>query len=242
MSERLQKVLARSGLGSRRYCEDLIRTGRVRVNERVANLGDKVVVDSDEITVDGAPLRLPARNRYIKLHKPAGYLSSSRSQGGHPTIFALVSIPERVYAVGRLDLASEGLMILTDDGDLTHRLTHPRYQHEKEYRVLFDERPSEEQIDRWHRGFELPDGYRTKTSELEIEKEEDGHCWCRIILREGHKRQIRTMASVLGLSVLRLIRVRIASLRLGDLAPGAWQDCTNEEINSLVEASQLSYN
>ncbi|TFH36060.1 MAG: rRNA pseudouridine synthase, partial [Anaerolineales bacterium] len=217
MSERLQKVLARAGLGSRRHCEDLIRAGRVRVNGLLAAIGDRVDIDQVEVTLDGVPIQLPGQPIYIKFHKPAGYLSSTRSQGGLPTIFDLVSIPRRVYPVGRLDLHSEGLMLLTDDGILTERLTHPRYQHEKEYRVLFQEAPSPHQISTWQKGIELEDGYCTKPAHLSLERQEGRNAWCRVILREGRKRQIRDMASRLGLTVLRLIRVRIASLELGSL-------------------------
>ncbi len=233
MNERLQKVLARAGLGSRRYCEDLIRSGRVRVNGAVALLGSKVNVGEDQITVDGDLLAMPAENRYIKFHKPVGYLCSTKSQGGRPTIFALINVPERVYPVGRLDMPSEGLLLLTDDGQLTNRLTHPRYQHEKEYRLLFQETPTENQMRRWRSGMTLPDGHKTKPSAFALEQVEDGGAWCRIVMREGRKRQIRSMAAVLGLTVLRLIRIRIASLELGDLPVGAWQDCSEEEVREL---------
>jgi 23S rRNA pseudouridine2605 synthase len=134
MSERLQKVLARGGLGSRRHCEEIIRAGRVKVNGKTASIGENVDIKTDAITVDSIPVQIPVIHRYIKLHKPIGYLSSSRSQGGRPTIYELVATTERVYPVGRLDLQSEGLILLTDDGDLTQRLSHPRYKHEKEYR------------------------------------------------------------------------------------------------------------
>lgn len=238
MSERLQKVLARGGLGSRRHCEKIIRAGRVQVNGKTASIGESVSILSDAITVDGIPLELPAIHRYIKLNKPAGYLSSSRSQGGNPTIFELVATPDRIYPVGRLDLQSEGLMLLTNDGDLTQRLTHPRYQHEKEYLVLFQTTPSDEQIAQWHSGVRLPDGYKTQPSQMMIHRHEQGMTWCRIILGEGRKRQIRNMASVLGLTVLRLIRIRLATLELGSLAPGKWQDCTAQEIEALMLATE----
>jgi 23S rRNA pseudouridine2605 synthase len=211
----------------------------VKVNGSLASLGDKVDVDTVEITVDDVIIQLPEQYRYIKFHKPPGYLSSTRSQGGHPTIFNLVTTTERVYPVGRLDLHSEGLMLLTDDGDLTQRLTHPRYQHEKEYLVLFQDAPSEKHISKWQTGIQLQDGYLTQPSHISIDRQEEGNTWYRIILREGRKRQIRSMASVLGLTVLQLIRVRIASLELGGLASGDWQDCTSEEVDALMAASKL---
>jgi 23S rRNA pseudouridine2605 synthase len=233
MSERLQKVLARAGVGSRRHCEDLIRAGRVIVNGHVATLGERVDIDQELILIDDEPIELPTQYCYIKLHKPPGYLSSTRSQGGQPTICELVPITRRVYPVGRLDLQSEGLLLLTDDGNLTQRLTHPRYQHEKEYRVLFEELPNVEQISLWQDGVRLPDGYFTQPSQLSIEGREHGNCWCRIVLREGRKRQIRSMAAVLGLTVLRLIRVRIATLELGSLPIGQWKECSAQEVQAL---------
>jgi 23S rRNA pseudouridine2605 synthase len=233
MSERLQKVLARAGIGSRRHCEDLIRAGRVRVNGRVAVLGERVDIDQAQITIDEVPIDLPTQFCYIKFHKPAGYLSSTRSQGGRPTIYELVPITRRVYPVGRLDLYSEGLILLTDDGNLTQRLTHPRYQHEKEYRVLFEQSPNAEQISLWQEGVRLPDGYITQPAHLSIERLEQEGCWCRVVLREGRKRQIRSMAAVLGLTVLRLIRIRIASLKLGSLTTGQWEECSAQEVQAL---------
>jgi len=234
MSERLQKVLASGGLGSRRHCEKLIRAGRVQVNGRTASIGESVDVKTDEITLNGIPIQLPTKHRYIKLHKPAGYLSSSRSQGGRPTVYELVEITDRIYPVGRLDLHSEGLLLLTNDGDLTQRLTHPSFQHEKEYLVLFQTTPTDMQIAQWHTGIQLPDGYQTQPSQITIDRHEQGMAWCRIIMREGRKRQIRDMASVLGLTVRRLIRLRIASLELGSLSSGKWQNCTTQEIERLM--------
>jgi 23S rRNA pseudouridine2605 synthase len=238
MSERLQKVLARGGLGSRRHCEEIIRAGQVKVNGKTASIGENVDIKTDAITVDSIPVQIPVIHRYIKLHKPTGYLSSSRSQGGRPTIYELVATTERVYPVGRLDLQSEGLILLTDDGDLTQRLSHPRYKHEKEYLVLFQTAPTDEQIAHWHSGVQLHDGYQTQPSHMVIDHHEHGMTWCRVILSEGRKRQIRNMASVLGLSVLRLIRIRIASLELGSLSPGKWQDCTAQEIEALMVATE----
>lgn len=240
MTERLQKVLARRGLGSRRHCEDLIHAGRVTVNGMVAMLGDKVDPHAVDIRIDGELLYPPEPHRYIKLHKPPGYLCSTQSQGGHPTIFNLVPIPERIHPVGRLDLDSEGLILLTNNGELTQRLTHPSYQHEKEYRVLFEESPSHTQLSHWQGGVLLPDGYLTKRSHISVQSQEQGQTWCNVILREGRKRQIRTMASVLGLTVLRLIRIRIATLALGSLAPGNWQDCSIDERDALLALLEVN--
>ena len=236
MSERLQKVLAKAGFGSRRACEDLIRAGRVKVDGVPAALGDRVQSHLVQVLVDGVAITLPDQPVYLKFYKPPGYLSSTRSQGGHPTIYNLISIPRRVFPAGRLDLHSEGLMLLTDDGNLTQRLTHPSYQHEKEYRVLFQEAPTPAQISSWQKGLQLPDGVLTQPAQFFVDEEEAGNTWCRIILREGRKRQIRNMASVLGLTVLRLIRIRIALLELGPLAPGQTEECTAGEVAGLLEA------
>lgn len=237
MSEKLQKVLARAGFGSRRACEDLIRAGRVKVDGVPASLGDRVSSSQVEVQVDGIAITLPEQPVYLKFYKPQGFLSSTRSQGGHPTIYKLISIPRRVFPAGRLDLHSEGLMLLTDDGNLTQRLTHPSYQHEKEYRVLFQDAPTPAQISTWQKGVKLPDGFLTQPSQFFIDEEEAGNTWCRIILREGRKRQIRNMASVLGLIVLRLIRIRIASLELGSLEPGQIEVCTAGEVAGLFAGS-----
>ncbi len=233
MSERIQKVMARAGIGSRRYCEDLIRDGRVRVGGVRASLGDRVDPRFVEITVDGESLKFPDTFTYIKLHKPAGYLSSRRSQGGNPTVYDLIDVHQRVFPIGRLDLQSEGLILLTNDGEITHRLTHPRYTHEKEYQVLFKQAPNLSQMKTWEEGLRLPDGYWTQPSVLRVDQEVESGVWCQVILREGRKRQIRIMASVLGLTVLRLIRTRIAAVTLGKLPSGRWEACSPEEVASL---------
>lgn len=233
MSERIQKLMARAGIGSRRYCEDLIRAGRVKVNGVQASVGDRVESRSVEITVDGKPIQFPDSFTYIKLHKPAGYLCSRRSQGGNPTIYDLIDTHQRVFPVGRLDLQSEGLVLLTDDGAITHRLTHPRYKHEKEYKVLFEQLPTHDQVKAWEQGVQLPDGYWTQPSIFHVDQEMERGVWCRITLREGRKRQIRMMASVLGLKVLRLIRIRIATVTLGGLPSGQWREFSPEEVASL---------
>jgi pseudouridine synthase len=235
MSERLQKVLARAGVGSRRHCESLIRAGRVQVDGAIASLGDSVDVTQVQITVDGTPLDKPASYRYLKLYKPKGYLCSQRSQGGHPTIFDLVNLDQPLHIVGRLDLDSKGLVLLTNHGDLTLQLTHPRYEHEKEYLVTFSSCPTENQLNRWRQGVELPDGFKTGSAVIEIVERKQRSTVCRVILKQGHKRQIRSTASVLGLTVLDLIRTRIATVRLGSLEVGNWQECTHQEIKGLLK-------
>lgn len=234
---KLQKLMAAAGYGARRKCEQMIREGRVRVNGRRAKLGDRADLSSDRIAVDGEPLRQLEPLSYLALHKPPGVLSSSQSQGGWPTVLDLVTAEVKLQPVGRLDLDSEGLMLLTNDGALTHRLTHPRYGHEKEYRVLLDRLPSEDQLRGWREGVVLPDGTPSGPAVVEIE---DGvtEPWVRVILRQGKKRQLRETARALELQVERLIRIRIASLQLGDLAPGDWRILEKSEIIALQSASE----
>lgn len=233
MDERLQKILARAGFGARRACEDLIRQGRVTVNGQVARLGQKADPERDRIEVDGRPVRLPRTFTYIALHKPPGVLSDEGDGSGRrPTVLDLVRHPAHLFPVGRLDLRSEGLILLTDDGDLALRLTHPRFGHEKEYHVLVEGRPAEKTLAQWRRGVEL-DGEMTAPAEVEVLRTEGERTWLRVVLREGRKRQIRRVAARLGHPVVRLIRVRIGPVRLGDLPPGKWRHLTPAEVRAL---------
>ena len=236
MTERLQKILARAGLGSRRNCETLILQGRVRVDGRPAKLGMRVDPEQAVITVDGEQLRLPAKPMYVLVNKPRGVLSSTRSQGGKPVVTDLVPAGRRLFPVGRLDLESEGLMLLTDDGDLANRLMHPRYEHEKEYRVLLNRMPDARQLEAWRRGVVLADGHRTKPAKV-LPERNPNEPWVRVVIREGHKRQIRETARALGLHVRRLIRVRFGPLELGDLQSGAWRPLREGELKRLEKAS-----
>ena len=233
MTERLQKILARAGFGSRRTCEEFIRQGRVRVDGQVAQLGERADGRTNQITMDGQPVVIPSEYIYIMLNKPRGVLSSSRSQGGHPTLYDYVNIDERVFPVGRLDLDSEGLIILTDDGDFTHRMTHPSYKHEKEYLVQLDQTPTDDQLQRWRDGLKLPEGGITLPADVRMDIQEDNTQWICIVLREGRKRQIRVSAETLGLRVIRLIRVRHDCLEMGKLKPGKWRNLLPEEIRDL---------
>jgi len=264
--ERLQKVLAQAGLGSRRSCEELILAGRVTVDGRVVTeLGTRVDPDTARITVDGKSLGLEPR-RYVMLHKPAGYLSGLDPRAGYPSWQELVKVPERLYAVGRLDQDSEGLLLLTNDGELALRLTHPRYEHAKIYLVEVEGVPDERKIRRWQHGIMLDDG-PTLPAKVVLLREpplpylrrrparpaaDDGvpprgaagrgragsrqaprTSWLKITLREGRKRQIRRMVGLLGHPALRVIRIGMGSLLLGDLRPGKWRDLTEGEVRAL---------
>ncbi|MCJ7715165.1 MAG: rRNA pseudouridine synthase, partial [Anaerolineales bacterium] len=235
METRLQKILAHAGYGSRRSCEELILDGRVVVNGEIASLGMKADPDLDKISVDGKPLQSPEKKLYIMLHKPKGVLSTVSSPDKRPTVRSLVNRPGRLYPVGRLDLISEGLILMTNDGELTHQLTHPSFEHEKEYRVLVRPTPQKNQLGAWSKGIMLDDGTITKPAQVWIERKDADVAWLGVILKEGKKRQIRRMAESSGLVVLRLIRIRIGSLVLGDLLPGEWRELTADEITQLQD-------
>lgn len=233
MEERLQKILARADFGSRRACEELIRQGRVSVNGQVAQLGQKADPDRDRITVDGRPVQPRRSYTYVAVHKPRGVLSDEGDGSGRlPTVRDLVPLPGHLFPVGRLDLRSEGLILLTNDGDLTYRLTHPRFGHEKEYRALVQGEPVERTLDRWCRGVFLA-GRRTAPAEVTVAGREKDMTWLRVILHEGRKRQIRRVAAMLGHPVHRLIRVRIGPLHLGNLKPREWRELTDAEVDAL---------
>ena len=239
MEERLQKILARAGLGSRRSCEKLIAEGRVMVNGRLAVLGDKANPEADRIRVNGKPINPPEPKHYIALYKPRGVISSASPQDNRKTVRELVDEPGTLYPVGRLDVESEGLILLTNDGDLTNRLTHPRFGHEKEYQVLVAKRPDEAQLNAWRRGIVLDDGYHTAPAKVRFARPHGKGAWLNVTLREGKKRQIREMGALTGLPVVRIIRIRIGSLRLGNLKPKQWRYLDSREINQLKNRSQL---
>ena len=234
-AERIQKILARSGLGSRRACEELIAAGRVRVNGQVAELGAKADPGVDKITVDGRSIRPAEPLAYIALYKPRNILSTVEAPDPRPTVGDLVPVPGTLYPVGRLDVDSEGLILLTNDGELANRLTHPRYGHEKEYRVLVARHPDEEQLSTWRKGVVLEDGYRTAPAEVRVESLAGKGAWLRVVMREGRKRQIRETGSLLGLPVVRIIRVRIGTLQLGSLKPRDWRYLSEAEVRALKE-------
>lgn len=236
--ERVQKLLAQAGYGSRRSCEKFIEAGRVFVNGKKIKLGDKADPDVDEIRLDDNIIKLVVEKIYIAINKPRGVLSSTANIQGLQNITDLVPNGKGLHPVGRLDLDSEGLILLTNDGDMSNKLTHPRYQHEKEYRVLVARHPDKKQLDTWRRGgVILEDGFKTSAVEVNFEKKHGKGTWLRVIMTEGHKRQIRETARLLGLPIAKLIRVRIATLHLGSLKSKQFRDLTNAEISSLKKSS-----
>ncbi len=232
-TERLHKVLARAGLASRRDCEAMIADGRVVVNGAIIReMGVRIDSETDVVLVDGQPLPHKIERVYYLLHKPLGVVSTVDDPQGRPTVVSLVNSPTRVFPVGRLDIDSEGLLLLTNDGELTHRLTHPAFEVEKEYHALLDRPPSEQSLREWSKGVML---YNRPTARAHVERLEhpESKAWVRIVLHEGRKRQIREVARSLGYTVLRLIRVREGSLQLGGVAAGSYRTLTPPEIAKL---------
>jgi 23S rRNA pseudouridine2605 synthase len=238
VKERLQKILARAGYGSRRSCEGLISGGRVRVYGQVAGLGDKADPAVDQITLDGRPLKNPEELVYVALYKPRGVISTVTDPDLRMAVRDLVPVEGSLYPVGRLDFDSEGLVLMTNDGDLANKLTHPRYEHEKEYHVLVAVHPDGDQLAKWRRGIVLEDGFRTSAADVYVTSKQGKGAWLNVTLREGYKRQIREMGKVTGLPVVRIVRVRIGELHLGNLKPKEWRYLTPQEVAALKKPSQ----
>jgi len=230
-SERLQKVLAGVGLGSRRICEELIGDGRVTINGRVATLGDKADVEVDRIEVDGVRIGTKPGLVYYLLNKPAGVVTTAADTHGRPVVTELVPTEPRVFPVGRLDQDTEGLLLLTNDGDLTHQLTHPSFGVEKEYVAEVDGSPTRGELRRLREGVELDDG---PTAPAQVSLVEP--TVVRITIHEGRNRQVRRMCEAIGHPVVRLVRTRIGPLADRSLAPGEWRELTVDEVRSLERA------
>lgn len=235
MQERLQKLLAQAGHGSRRHCEEFIIAGRVRVNGEVATLGQKADLSVDKVTLDGKalPKQESLTYTYIALYKPRNVLSAAEGQDDRETVRDLIALPGHLYPVGRLDYDSEGLILMTNDGALTNKLTHPKFGHLKEYRVLVARRPDEEQLSTWRRGVVLEDGDKTAPADVSFISMSGKGAWIRIIMGEGKKRQIREVGKLLGLPVVKIIRLRIGTLKLGNLKPRQWRHLTEDEVLEL---------
>lgn len=230
-TEKLQKWMARSGVGSRRQCEQLIAAGRVTVNGAVATLGDRIRA-SDEVALDGRVLAVAVVREVWALHKPVGYLSTARDDRGRPTVLDLVSSPRRLYPVGRLDLDSEGLILLTDDGELANLLTHPRHHVPKRYQVKTDRALTTLEVERLASGVELEDGLTQPCGVRLLDPP-----WLELVLREGRNRQIRRMLAALGVGVRRLVRVAVGPIELGELECGLARPLSPEEVMLLRRAA-----
>jgi 23S rRNA pseudouridine2605 synthase len=228
---RLQKVLARAGLGSRRTCEDLIAAGRVTVNGVVATLGTRADAETDAIEVDGARLGVRQDLVHYLLNKPAGVVTTAADPQGRRTVVDLVPADTRVYPVGRLDIDTEGLLILTNDGELAHRLTHPSFGVDKEYLAEVEGTPSRGALRRLRDGVDLDDG-RTAPARASLV----GDHTVRLTIHEGRNRQVRRMCDAVGHPVRRLVRVRIGPVVDRRLPPGAWRVLIQAELRALERA------
>ena len=230
--ERLQKVLAAVGFGSRRTCEDLISAGRVTVNGDVAVLGRRVRPDRDLVEVDGAPIGVKPGLVYYLLNKPAGVVTTSSDTHGRPTVTDIVPADPRVFSIGRLDLETEGLLLITNDGELANRIAHPSHGVDKEY--LADVEGGEVpagKIRQLREGVELDDG---RTAPAKVSQPEPGVL--RIVIHEGKNRQVRRMCEAIGHPVRRLVRTRIGPISDRSLKPGEWREWTTAERNAMVAA------
>ncbi len=232
--ERLQKVLSQAGFGSRRVCEELIEDGRVTVNGEVAILGRRVETTVDRVTVDGVLIGVAPDLVHYLVNKPRGVITTASDTHGRPTVVQLVPGEPRVYPVGRLDADTEGLLLLTNDGELTHRLTHPSFGVEKEYLAEVVGEPSRGALRRLREGVELDDGI---TAPAKVSSLSPG--LLRITIHEGRNRQVRRMCEAIGHPVTRLVRTRIGPLRDASLAPGAWRPLTVDEVRSLERAASV---
>jgi 23S rRNA pseudouridine2605 synthase len=241
-SERLQKLIARAGLASRRGAEQLIADGRVRVNGGLAQLGDAADPAVDRVEVDGRPLPAAETAIHLAVHKPRGFLSSARDERGRRSVVTLVDAGgERLWPAGRLDVESEGLMILTNDGEWANRVLHPRYETEREYAALVSPAPSRATLDRLRRGVTLEDGparllsarFAAPPPEVERGDREDG-AWLAVRIGEGRKREVRRLFAAVGHEVQRLVRTRIGPLGIDGLRSGEWRRLRPAEIRRLA--------
>jgi 23S rRNA pseudouridine2605 synthase len=203
------------------------------VGGQVAQIGDKADTALDQIAVDGRPVKKAEELVYVALYKPRGVISTVTDPDLRTAVRDLVPVEGTLYPVGRLDFDSEGLILMTNDGDLANKLTHPRYEHEKEYRVLVATHPDSEQLAKWRRGLVLEDGFKTAPADVYVISKYGKGAWLNVTLKEGYKRQIREMGKVTGLPVVRIVRVRIGDLRLGNLKPKEWRYLTSQEVVAL---------
>jgi 23S rRNA pseudouridine2605 synthase len=235
--ERLQKVLAAAGLGSRRKCEEIIAAGRVQVNGLTAALGDRVDVSRDSVSVDNIPVELAVEKRYFLLNKPAGYITTMKDTRGRATVMELIKEEGRLFPVGRLDRDTRGLLLITNDGYLTHKLLHPSRGVEKTYVVKAAGRLSARVLSRLRRGISLDDG-KTAEAKVKVLSQDAEGCILEMTIHEGRKRQIRRMCSAVGLEVADLIRTRFGPLDLAGLEEGSYRPLREDEVQSLRELEE----
>jgi len=235
MQQRLQKIIAAAGHCSRRRAEELISAGRVLVDGHVAELGEKAAAESSSILIDGKPLEAADKLVYVLLNKPLGTVTTLSDPAGRPVVTDLVSdLHVRLFPVGRLDINTSGLLLLTNDGDLANRLAHPSHQVDKRYLVKLRGQLSEESKRQLEEGVKLEDGM-TSPAKVDNLRYRGGHTWFELVIHEGRNRQVRRMCEALGHQVSRLVRIGYAFLTLGDLAPGQKRELTDREIARLKQ-------
>lgn len=239
---RLQKYLSMCAVASRRKAEELIAQGKVKVNGKVAEIGDKVSPKHDTVTVSGKKITARKENHYIMLHKPRGFITTMDDEMGRKCVAELVrDVGARVYPVGRLDKDSEGLLLMTDDGEFANRMTHPSKLVPKTYRVTVRPDVTEDMLTAFATGIEI-DGRMTAPADAHVIEKQENRVVMEIVLYEGRNRQIRKMCEALGLEVARLKRTSVGSIKLGMLQPGKWRELTQDEVHKLMVSSGMRVN
>lgn len=237
---RLQKYIAMCGVASRRKAEKLIDEGRVSVNgSTVTEQGVKIEIGADKVSVDGKPIKSKNKNYYIMLNKPVGYVSTANDQFDRPTVVDLVKkdlADVRIFPVGRLDYETEGLLLLTNDGDFTYKVTHPKFHMEKTYIATVKGGMTISGMNKLRNGVYIDDNFKTSPAKAEILDAYDGHTFVKITIHEGKNRQVRKMFEAIGNTVVGLQRTSIGTVELGNLPLGRWRHLTSHEINYLMNS------
>lgn len=243
MEERLQKYLASCGVASRRMSEEIIKSGRVAVNGQiVTEMGVKIKIGTDKVTVDGKDITPEDEHVYLMLNKPEGYVTTAHDPQGRPTVLDLVAeVPQRVFPIGRLDVDTEGLLFLTNDGELAYRLTHPKFAVTKVYHALVTGKPSEDKLDRMRNGLKLEDGM-TKPCTVKVIRRYNHKTMLEITISEGRNRQVRRMCQAIGNPIIELERVKIENIELSQVKRGQYRKLTLEELAPLMYKVQLGAN
>lgn len=232
---RLNKFLSNSGVASRRKCDEIIASGKVTVNGKVVTeIGSQINEKKDKVMVEGKAVCLPSSFVYIKLNKPKGYACTASDEKGRKTIYDLVDCEERLFSIGRLDYNTEGLIILTNDGDFANKVSHPRYDVEKEYRVTIEGKIKESELAVLRKGV-VVDGQKMPPAKVKLLSQDENISKISVVINEGQNRQVRRMFEAIGREIKLLKRVRIGSVRLGGLSRGQWRDLTEDELNLLVD-------
>lgn len=241
MQERLQKMLAKAGIASRRKAEELIRQGRVKIDGRVVTeMGIQVDPEHQRVEFDGKPVTVEEKKVYVLLHKPAGYVSTVHDPQGRPIVTELIKgIQERVFPVGRLDLDTEGALLLTNDGELAQKILHPSFEVNKTYRATVKGRPGKKKVEMLSRGIDI-DGRKTWPAKVKVLTVGSGETALQITIHEGRKRQVRKMCEAIGHPVLRLKRTAYGKLKLGDLAPGKFRLLANKDLQLIFAKKNSS--